>query len=325
MNVILRKLIDGYDDYDFFPVHYFDLEFDNSILPLEERIFHFTQIGENKTYKKEFRELVVEWVKTESDMTLFSICDQLDIKDFFISMTFSKLSHKNSEGLTFNAFKRILDWDISSDEILMEWFRPFSETGYLHKKFLEYGMYEEYQILSKKFSYVPSSSWTTPPFHQPCMEYKYINKNTLEKLGITKVEFSKADINKLRELGIFPEKYCDVNLSNTTERDHQDNILGLKVLLNLNQLTMEERVIWTEKIKAGMPPWYLYYIEDKDLITDIEIETVAIEDCSIPVIEHFANDDIMMKIITYYDEEKIEYFFGKLTQDIIDGIVERLI
>jgi len=350
MNIsnIVEALLNG--DIDNFPKYVYRDDFDIEILGLEGKIIHGVWSGRTFIYGDEINEwqkLFNEWQKLPGDLRLFNLCVKRGYGRLFYDINFIELLEcKSYDNLSINVFKIICDSkDYDAPDFnnkLMNIYEKFSETGILHRMFLDKGKFHEYMNLSIKYKFdITNEHWNNNNLLSRYDE-TYLSKSIIN-IFMLDCNNVKININILRQMGIFPSRFHIV-YDSLVEFNKQ--ILVKFIICYFNQLTLEEKNIWLNIIKSiKFHIGYYIFIKDKDTL-DVVIppihDLINQEDidehlrrfsinCSIVMLDYFINNlpenlitRIKLHLIVNYDEEKIKYFFGEVTQDDIDNLVNKL-
>jgi len=290
---------------------------------------------------------IKKWETLPGDLRLFNLC----VKKY--GRFSNKIDH-----LEMVKYKTCIDVSMESfvllcesiqyvgsdfNDKLIKMYEQFSESGILHKVFLSDNRFHEYLNLSAQYKFTPTleywkcNSW----LHDTKI---YLSQPIIHILGLNSYGSIKEDINDLRKIRMFPDKYRVVY-----DIYSDDTSLIKLIIRHFNQLTLEEKTIWINIIKTiEFDTRYYLFINDKDtldvlsefftldeLINDTDINyylRLFSMNCSIIMLEYFMTKfpehlvtRLKLYMIIHYNDEKIKYFFGEVTQDDIDNLVRRLV
>jgi len=345
MDTIVEALLN--DELSNFPKYVYEEGFDIKTLGLEGILI----------YRILSRNIMIDeialWETNPGDLRLFNWCVRKQYSFFSMHVNFTKmLTHKSYDKLSIESFEILCESiyrrDADFNNKLIEVYELFSESGILHRSFLNCGKFYEYLNLSAQYRFtITKQYWYNDNYESD--DKIYVSDSTARTLEVDAYSITHNDINHLRQVGVFSDRYLKVYneliLSFTVESQHESRSLIQFIIRHFDQLTLEEKTIWMNIIKlTNFNLNYYKFIKDKDtldVMSDLFNEDQKINYdylrifsiyCSIVMLEYFINklpEQLVIRLklymIIYYDDEKIKYFFGEVTQDVIDELVKKLI
>jgi len=348
---VIESMLNG--ELSNFPDYVFHDSYDINDLGLEGKIM-FCCLTNRPTVIKT---ALLEWSVLPGDLRLLNWMTDHDYSEHIhFNINISKLlENKSHDQISINSFKVLCNSyefkDPNYRNQLIKIQEPFSELGILHGMFLFSGYLKEYLDLSLQYKFIPQEEhWRNhlicdPDSHQDNSFHDdviYVSEDTMEALGLSRRFTINQDIDELRKMDIFPDKFLEVY-----------NLVWEKiplmqfVICHFTQLRLEEKTIWLNIISTNeFDLDYYIFIRDKDtldvfspffkrdqiidyfnkyeLYFTIHYSIIMLEYFLDKLPEHLVNA-LKLEMIINRNDEIIEYFFGDVTQEGIDELVRKLI